>query len=418
MSANLRNGAMPVSGLIDKRILLGISGGIAAYKAAELVRLLRARGARVRVVMTEAAAAFVTPLTFQALSGEPVRQTLLGAEQETAMGHIELARWADLVLIAPATANCMARLALGMADDLLSTLCLATEAPIALAPAMNQAMWRNPATRDNSRLLGARGMHLWGPAEGEQACGELGPGRMLEPGELLARAEDLLDPGLLSGVRVLITAGPTREPLDAVRFLSNRSSGRMGYALAAAFARSGAQVELVSGPVGLEPPAGVRCVRVETAEQMRDAVMGRLPGLDVFVACAAVADYRPAEPAPAKVKKGPETLSLPLRRNPDILAEVAAAVERPFCVGFAAETERVAEQAEAKRKAKGVDMIAANRVGGPRGGFERDDNALTLLWEGGRLDLPMAPKLDLAEDMVERVAERYHAGMVARPTRK
>jgi phosphopantothenoylcysteine decarboxylase/phosphopantothenate--cysteine ligase len=404
-----------VTGLVDKRILLGVSGGIAAYKAAELVRLMRARGARVRVVMTEAASAFVTPLTFQALSGEPVRQTLLGAEQESAMGHIELARWADLVLVAPATADCIARLAQGMANDLLSSLCLAREAPIALAPAMNQAMWRNPATRHNSGLLEARGVRLWGPAQGEQACGEIGPGRMLEPSELLRRVEATLEEGPLRGVRVMVTAGPTREPLDPVRFLSNRSSGRMGYALASAFEAAGASVDLVSGPVCLESPPGVQCIRVETAHQMREAVLQRLSGLDIFVACAAVADYRPAQAASVKIKKGPETLSLSLTRNPDILAEVAAGASRPFCVGFAAETERVVEQAQAKRRAKGLDMIAANRVGDDRGGFEDEDNALILLWDGGRRDLPMAPKISLARDMVEQVAERYHAVISAQP---
>jgi phosphopantothenoylcysteine decarboxylase/phosphopantothenate--cysteine ligase len=395
--------------LAGKRILLGVTGGIAAYKAAELVRLLCTEGAEVQVVVTEAGAAFVTPLTFQALSGRAVRQTLLDAGQENAMGHIELARWADLVLVAPATADYMARLAHGLADDLLSTLCLASEAPLALAPAMNQAMWRHPATCENVRLLAGRGVRLWGPAEGAQACGETGPGRLLEPAVLLERVHALLCPERLAGCRVLITAGPTREPIDPVRFISNRSSGKMGYALAAAFVRAGAEVDLISGPVGLDAPPGVRRVLVETAEQMLAQVRGHVRESRIFVACAAVADYRPAEPAPSKLKKTAERLELALIRNPDILAEVAAADPGPFCVGFAAETEAPAERAEAKRRAKGVDLMAANLVGAASGGFESDENALTLIWEGGRLELPMAPKAALASAMVDAVADRYHA---------
>jgi phosphopantothenoylcysteine decarboxylase/phosphopantothenate--cysteine ligase len=401
-----------VSGLVGKKILLGVAGGIAAYKAAELVRLLRNDGAETQVVMTDAGAAFVTPLTFQALSGRPVRRCLFDEQQESAMGHIELARWADLILIAPATADCMARLAHGLADDLLTTLCLASEAPLALAPAMNQAMWRHPATRENARLLTQRGAQLWGPAEGAQACGETGPGRMLEPLHLLEAIRGTLGGGRLAGCRVLVTAGPTREPLDPVRFVGNRSSGKMGYALAAAFVRAGAQVQLISGPVCLDSPRGVARVRVETAEQMLTEVRRQIGATDIFVACAAVADYRPAEPALSKIKKTAQRLDITMLRNPDILSEVAARRPRPFCVGFAAETERPVDRAEAKRRAKGLDMIAANLVGAEQGGFESEENALMLIWDGGFLDLPMRPKAELAAAVVEAVADRYHA---ARP---
>ncbi|MGD2082739.1 MAG: bifunctional phosphopantothenoylcysteine decarboxylase/phosphopantothenate--cysteine ligase CoaBC [Chromatiales bacterium] len=397
--------------LVDKRILLGVSGGIAAYKAAELVRLLKGAGAEVQVVMTAAATELVGPLTFQALSGRPVRHTLLDPAQEGAMGHIELARWADLVLVAPATADCMARLAHGMADDLLAALCLVTEAPVALAPAMNRAMWAHPATRENTEALLRRGTLVWGPGEGGQACGDSGPGRMREPRELLSEVEGLFAGGSLAGTRVLITAGPTREPLDPVRFLSNRSSGKMGYALAGAFARAGARVQLVSGPVCLTPPRGVQRLEVESAEEMHAEVMRRVHEADIFVGCAAVADYRPARPAGRKIKKDRDTMEVELIRNPDILADVAAARPRPFCVGFAAETEDLEERGQAKRRSKGVDVVAANLVGAARGGFEKDENALTLLWEGGRRELAMAPKGELAKAVVEAVAERYHAGI-------
>jgi len=396
-----------VGGLIaNKRIILGVTGGIAAYKAATLARLLRAGGAAVRVVMTRAGQAFVTPLTFQALSGNPVGTELMDAEAEAAMGHIELARWADRVIVAPASADFIARLAHGLADDLLTTLCLATEAPLAVAPAMNHRMWSNVATQANVATLRARGIEMWGPAEGEQACGERGPGRMLEPGEILER---LRGGGLLEGVAALVTAGSTREALDPVRFLGNRSSGKMGYAVAAALVEQGARVTLVSGPVSLAPPPGVEVLPVESASEMHAAVMERVAGCDLFVATAAVADYRPAEPAGHKIKKSRERMSIELVRNPDILAEVAALETPPFCVGFAAETEEVERHAEAKLQAKGAHMIAANRVGTEAGGFERDENALTLLWKGGRLELPMMPKAALARQLVKQIAERYHA---------
>ncbi|HHH40038.1 MAG TPA: bifunctional phosphopantothenoylcysteine decarboxylase/phosphopantothenate--cysteine ligase CoaBC [Sedimenticola sp.] len=396
-----------MSGLKGRCILLGVTGGIAAYKSVALLRLLRREGADVQVVMTRAATEFVAPLTFQALSGRPVRQQLFDPSQEAAMGHIELARWADLVLVAPATAGFMARLAAGFADDLLGTLCLAAEAPVVLAPAMNRVMWDNPATRDNRRRLQAHGVRLWGPASGDQACGEQGPGRMLEPGELLSRVRAFTGGGRFRGVRVMITAGPTREAIDPVRFLSNRSSGKMGYALARAFAEQGAAVDLVSGPVALEVPPGVHCRRVESALEMRAAVLEQVAGCDIFVACAAVADYRPLHPATGKIKKRDASMDLVLTRNPDILAEVAALQPGPFTLGFAAETERPVEQGEQKRRAKGVDVIAANLVAGREGGFEREENALTLLWDGGRRRLGMMDKGRLADELVSWLAGIY-----------
>jgi len=393
--------------LAGRRILLGVTGGIAAYKAAELTRLLRGEGAQVRVVMTAAAREFVAPLTFQALSGHPVRSELFDPAHEAAMGHIELARWAELVLIAPASADLIARLAAGLADDLLTTLCLAADCPLAVAPAMNQAMWRHAATQDNVARLAARGVLVWGPAEGAQACGDVGPGRLLEPAELLERTCARFGGGPLAGVPVLLTAGPTREPIDPVRFVGNRSSGKMGFALAAALRDAGATVTLVSGPVTLPTPPGVARVDVETAADMHAAVMARARDCAIFVGCAAVADYRPAAPAPGKIKKTEERLALELVRNPDILAEVAALDGAPFTVGFAAETERLAEQAEAKRRAKRLGMVAANLVGGAEGGFEADDSALTVLWEGGGETLARAPKSELASALVAIIARRF-----------
>ncbi len=394
--------------LSNKRILLGVSGGIAAYKACDLVRRLRETGAEVRVVMTEAAAAFVTPLTFQALSGHPVHRNLPDADAEAGMGHIRLARWPDAILIAPATADTLARLALGRADDLLATLCLASTAPLALAPAMNHAMWSHPATQANRETLASRGAHIWGPAEGGLACGETGAGRMLEPAALAARLAGLFAPGTLAGVTVLITAGPTREALDPVRFLSNRSSGRMGYAVAAAAAEAGARVILVSGPAALDAPPKVMRVSVESAAQMHAAVLERVAQADIFIGAAAVADYTVERPAVHKIKKGPDPWVLRLARTPDILAEVAARARPPFSVGFAAETERLIENARAKRMAKGLDMVAANRVGEGRG-FEVADNALEVVWEGGGASLPIAPKERLARQLIALMVERYHA---------
>ncbi len=398
-----------MSSLERKKILLGVTGGIAAYKSVVLLRALQQQGADVRVVMTQAAHSFVTPLTFQALSGHRVYTQLLDPAQEAAMDHISLARWADLILIAPATANTIARLAQGLADDLLSTLCLAATAPIALAPAMNQAMWLNPATQSNLAIVTHRGIHVWGPGEGDQACGEAGPGRMLEAETLCDRVMAFFAPGPLQGVKVLMTAGGTREPIDPVRFVGNRSSGKMGYALAEAMRDLGALVTLVSGPVALSPPIGVSCLGVETAQQMHAAVMGRVDECDIFIGVAAVADYRPKLAAGQKIKKQAETMQLELVRNPDILAEVAALPRAPFTVGFAAETEQVDDFAEAKRLNKGVDLIAANQVASETGGFERDENALTLCWQMGKEALPLMGKVELSRLLAERIAKQYHA---------
>ncbi|MBI2993543.1 MAG: bifunctional phosphopantothenoylcysteine decarboxylase/phosphopantothenate--cysteine ligase CoaBC [Gammaproteobacteria bacterium] len=397
-----------MSSLVQKRIVLGVSGGIAAYKAAELVRRLREGGAEVRVVMTRAACEFITPLTLQALSGQTVRTELLDPGQEAAMGHIELARWADVVLVAPASANFLARLAHGLADDLLAALCLAADVPVLVAPAMNQQMWRNAATQDNARLLAARGVALLGPAEGEQACGETGPGRMLEPAELAQLVERHFHTGLLGGLQVLVTAGPTREAIDPVRFISNRSSGRMGYAIACAACEAGAAVTLVSGPVSIDPPERVRCVPVRTADQMRAAVMHDVADADIFIAAAAVADYRCNAASQEKIKKQKTRLSLELERTPDILAEVAALPRPPFTVGFAAETESLEKHAREKLQDKGLDMIAANLVGAGLG-METEDNALEVYWPGGAASLERATKDKIARRLIHLVAERFHA---------
>ena len=391
------------------RILLGVTGGIAAYKSAELVRRLRDRGAEVQVVMTAGARQFVTPLTFQALSGRPVRTDLWDEAAEAAMGHIELARWADRVLIAPASADFLARLAHGLADDLLTTLCLATDAPLSVAPAMNRLMWANAATQANVALLRSRGVTVLGPAEGDQACGETGPGRMLEPAELL----DALAPQgavnrVLAGLKVLITAGPTRERIDPVRFITNRSSGKMGFAVAEAAREAGAEVVLVSGPVNVATPPGVRRIDVETAEQMMNAVNEHVADTDIFIAAAAVSDYRPVQCASEKIKKTSDSLTLALSRTTDILATVAARTPRPFVVGFAAETQNVERNALAKLEGKRLDMIAANQVGDNLA-FDCEDNALTVYWPGGKQDLGHAPKRQLAAALVALIAERRAA---------
>ena len=392
-----------------QRILLGVTGGIAAYKAAALVRELKKAGADVQVVMTDAARAFVTPLTFQALSGRPVRHALLDPAEESGLDHIGLARWAELVLVAPATADFLARLGAGLAGDLLSTLCLATTAPIAVAPAMNHRMWEAPATRANVEVLRGRGVHVLGPAEGDQACGESGAGRMLEPEAIAAWVADRQAPRPLAGRTVLVTAGPTREPLDPVRYLSNRSSGKMGYAIAAAAARAGARVVLVSGPVGLAAPEGVEQVSVETAEEMLRAVQRHAGGADVFVAAAAVADYRPREPSPRKVKRSAALLNLALEPTPDVLGWVAGLPRRPFLVGFAAETEDLETNARRKLERKGLDLVAANRVGVPGTGFDADENELDVYWEGGARRLGRAPKTVLGRELVALIGERLGA---------
>jgi phosphopantothenoylcysteine decarboxylase/phosphopantothenate--cysteine ligase len=392
-----------------KRILLGVAGGIAAYKSPDLVRRLRDRGADVQVVMTAAAGEFVTPMTFQAVSGRAVRTELWDSAAEAAMGHIELARWAQLVLVAPASADFLARLATGQADDLLATLCLATEAPIAVAPAMNRIMWANAATRANVATLHQRGVQVFGPAEGDQACGEVGAGRMLEPLELVDRvATLLLGGGVLKGRRVLITAGPTRERIDPVRFISNRSSGKMGFAVAQAACEAGAEVILVSGPVSLPTPPGVRRVDVESAADMLVAVLREVEGTDIFISTAAVADYRPARAADQKIKKATDTMDLSMERTADVLATVAARPDRPFVVGFAAETESVEQNARTKLLKKNLDMIAANEVGHDKA-FDCEDNQIVVLWRNRRQELAKASKLTLARELVALIAESYAA---------
>ena len=390
--------------LSGKHILLGVTGGIAAYKSAELVRQLRQQGAEVRVVMTAAAMEFVTPLTFQALSGHPVHTDLLDTGAEAAMGHIELARWADALLVAPATADFIARMVSGRADDLLTAVSLACDATVAVAPAMNRAMWGNPATAGNVLTLEKRGVRILGPAEGSQACGESGPGRMLEPAELVAAVTGLFSTGVLAGQRVLVTAGPTREAIDPVRYISNRSSGRMGYAVAAAAAEAGANVLLISGPVSLATPARVRRIDVESAVEMHAAVMNDIEHCDIFISVAAVADYRPANTAEQKLKKTAASLSLELTRNPDILADVAALPDAPYTVGFAAETQAIESNARDKLQVKNIDMIAANAVG-PRQGFDQKDNALHVLWEQGEQQLPLTGKAKLARQLIAIIAE-------------
>ncbi len=388
-----------------KRILLGVTGGIAAYKSPDLVRRLRERGADVQVVMTAAAAEFVTAATFQAVSGHPVRTSLWDAAAEAAMGHIELARWAELVLVAPASADFLARLATGQADDLLATLCLATAAPIAVAPAMNHLMWANAATRSNVAVLQSRGVRILGPGEGDQACGETGPGRMLEPLDLAERALTALSgSGALAGRRVLITAGPTREPIDPVRFVSNRSSGKMGFAVAQAAREAGAEVVLVSGPVAITTPPGVARVDVESAADMLAAVLRELPGTDIFISTAAVADYRPQCCAPQKIKKTSDRLDLSMERTADVLATVAAHEKRPYVVGFAAETEQVEQNARAKLMKKNLDMIAANEVGHDKA-FDCEDNQLLVLGRNARHELPRAGKLVLARGLIALIAQ-------------
>jgi phosphopantothenoylcysteine decarboxylase/phosphopantothenate--cysteine ligase len=391
--------------LFNRNVLLGVTGGIAAYKSAELIRQLQEQGANVRVIMTQGAMEFITPLTLQALSGNPVHTQLLDAEAEQGMGHIELARWADLLLIAPATADVLARLVAGRADDLLTTAALATAAPLLVAPAMNQQMWLDPATTDNIATLSRRGVHLVGPASGEQACGDIGPGRMEQPAVIAAAAASLFQNGLLAGKRVVITAGPTREALDPVRYISNHSSGKMGYALARAAAEAGASTTIISGPVSLDVPDKVRRLSVESATQMLDQSLALLKECDIFIACAAVADYRPATKEQQKIKKGPEQVTLQLVRNPDIVTAVAESENRPFTVGFAAETNDVLSYARDKMQRKGLDMIVANDVSDPSIGFNSEHNAATVLWSGGEQALPRASKDSIARHIIELIAK-------------
>lgn len=396
--------------LTNRRILLGITGGIAAYKSAELTRLLKGAGADVRVVMTPAATEFITPLTLQALSGNPVHLQLLNPEAEAGMGHIELAKWADLILVAPASADFIARLAAGMGDDLLTTLCLASEAPICLAPAMNQAMWRDQRTQQNmDKLSTSLEVKVFGPGSGAQACGDTGPGRMLEPTELAQLCAGQFESLALSGRHVCITAGPTREALDPVRYISNHSSGKMGYALAEAARDAGARVTLISGPVNLSVPDRVHCVQVESAQQMLNASLATLADCDLFIAAAAVADYRPVAVAEHKIKKGTEEImELRLTKNPDIVATVAASEQRPFTIGFAAETRDVIHYARDKLTRKRLDLIIANDVSAEGIGFNSDENAVTLISPCSEETLPQSSKQQLARQLINRIAEHFN----------
>ncbi|MFA0389600.1 bifunctional phosphopantothenoylcysteine decarboxylase/phosphopantothenate--cysteine ligase CoaBC [Vibrio splendidus] len=397
-----------LQGLAGKKILLGISGGIAAYKCAELTRRLIERGAQVQVVMTNAAKEFITPLTMQAVSGRPVSDSLLDPAAEASMGHIELAKWADLVLLAPATADLIARMTAGMGNDLLTTLLLATDAPVAVSPAMNQQMYSHPATQENIATLKRRGCEIWGPAAGEQACGDVGMGRMLEPMQLVHRCEDFFQPKPLTGRSVLITAGPTREAIDPVRYITNHSSGKMGYALAEAAAKQGATVTLISGPVSLATPNKVNRIDIDSAQQMFDAVTANAAQHDIFISCAAVADYRPETIADQKLKKvdGKDDMTIQMVKNPDIVASVASMSEgRPFTVGFAAETQDVEKYARGKLERKNLDMICANDVSVEGQGFNSSSNELHLYWKDGDKSLPLDSKDTLGFQILDQIQQ-------------
>ncbi len=396
--------------LSGKHILIGVSGGIAAYKCPELVRRLKQQGADVRVIMTDAAKTFITPLSLQAVSGNPVSNSLLDPNAEAAMGHIELAKWADFILLAPATADLIARLAIGMANDLLTAICLATSAPIAIAPAMNQQMYRAQSTQHNLHRLSSYNWLIWGPDYGEQACGDVGPGRMMSPEELSNKLVNYFSyPGDLEGVNLLLTAGPTVEAIDPVRFISNHSSGKMGFAIAQVAASRGASVTLISGPVNLPTPEKVRRINVTTALEMHDTVMQYADKVDIFVACAAVSDYRVANIADEKLKKHDKHMTIELIRNPDIVADVAAmSTYRPFVVGFAAETQNVKEYALEKLNKKNLDMICANDVSQPGRGFNSDMNALNLFWRSGELTLALSDKFSLSQTLLDKIIECYN----------
>jgi len=392
--------------LTNKKIVLGISGGIAAYKCAELVRRLKEHGCEVKVVMTESAKHFITPLTMQAVSGEIVSDSLLDPAAEAAMGHIEFAKWADLILVAPATCNIIAKMATGIADDLLTTLLLATPAKVAVAPAMNQQMYAHAATQANLATLKARNVLIWGPGKGEQACGDVGSGRMLEPHELVALCVENQPPQILAGKTITITAGPTREPLDPVRFISNHSSGKMGYALAEAALLLGANVNLISGPVTIKAPIGANLINIESAEQLLNEALVYAPQSDAFIGCAAVADYRAGEVATQKMKKQSDELTLTLVKNPDVIAAVANIEKnRPYTVGFAAETQNVESYAKGKLVNKNLDMICANDVSQSGLGFNSDQNALTLYWQNKQLELPVSSKSAIALKVIEQLAK-------------
>lgn len=391
--------------LANKRILLGVTGGIAAYKSAEIIRRLQDAGGSVRVVMTTAATEFITPLTMQALSGNPVHLELLDTDAEAAMGHIELARWADIILIAPASADFIAKLAHGEGGDLLSTLCLASRSPLAIAPAMNQGMWRNASTQHNIERLRGRGINIFGPAEGSQACGEVGPGRMSEPEDIVELTAALFETGALAGKKVVITAGPTREAIDPVRYISNHSSGKMGYALAEAAAEAGAETILISGPVNLAPPDRVRTIPVISAQEMYDAALSEADGCQLFIASAAVADYRPKQVSEQKIKKSTDTLTIELVKNPDIVSAVAKRPNRPYTVGFAAETANLEDYARGKLERKNLDLVIANDVSDRTIGFNSDDNAVLVVEMQSSEAIPKINKSILARQLIAKIAE-------------
>ncbi len=399
-----------MNSLANKNVLLGVTGGIAAYKSAEIVRHLKKSGSSVRVVMTESAKEFITPLTLQALSGNRVSSELLDAEAEAAMGHIELAKWADGILIAPTTANSLARLASGRADDLLSSITLAFDGPISLAPAMNQAMWGDKRTQDNLDSLISKGFKVCGPGSGEQACGDIGLGRMLEPMEILELFSASFIQGAMSGKNLLITAGPTQEPIDPVRFITNKSSGKMGYSLAEAAIESGARVTLISGPVNLEAPNNCHKVSVETAKEMYEAVMHHIKDKDVYIGTAAVSDYSPAEVKNSKIKKdgNKSPLNLELKENQDILKSVSELEERPYVVGFAAETDGLIKNAEKKLKNKGLDLIVANDVSNKEIGFDSDENEVTLITKTEQQLIPKQNKKKISKKIVEFISRRIN----------
>ena len=396
--------------LTNKNILLGVTGGIAAYKSAEIVRHLKKSGASVRVVMTRSAEEFITPLTLQALSGNRVSTELLDAEAEAAMGHIELAKWADGILIAPATANTIARLSSGRGDDLLSTVTLAFDGPISIAPAMNQAMWRDERTQENLNKLINNNFGICGPGSGEQACGDIGLGRMLEPLEILEMFSSSFDKGIMSGKRILITAGPTQEPIDPVRFITNRSSGKMGYALAEAAIESGAQVTLISGPVNIEPPSNCNLVAIKTAKEMYESVMHHIKGADVYIGTAAVSDYSPAHINESKIKKDGSNAAmvLELKENQDILKSVSGLEERPYVVGFAAETDNLIENAEKKLNNKNLDLIVANDVSDKEIGFDSDENEVTLITHEEKQLIQKQNKRKISKNIIEFISGRIN----------
>ena len=395
-----------MTNLTNKKIVLGITGGIAAYKCAELVRRLKDAGCEVKVVMTESAKHFITPLTMPAVSGETVSDSLLDPSAEASMGHIEFAKWADLILVAPATCNIIAKMTAGIADDLLTTLLLATPAKVAVAPAMNQQMYGHAATQANLATLKARNVLIWGPGKGEQACGDIGAGRMLEPHELVALCIAKEQPQLLAGKTITITAGPTREPLDPVRFISNHSSGKMGYALAEAALQFGAKVNLISGPVTIKAPTDVNLINIESAEELLTESLTYASQSDAFIGCAAVADYRAANIATQKMKKQGDELTLTLTKNPDVIAAIANLTQnRPYTVGFAAETQNVESYAKGKLQNKNLDMICANDVSKSGLGFNSDHNALTLYWHNEQLELPTTSKIEIARKVIEQLAK-------------